>query len=73
MISGITEMALRVFIIVVFSGTIGFTATAYAETGAWFGAMLLNMIALHVHLRKKCPARSGQRNNLHFHKMIKEH
>lgn len=73
MISGITEMVLRIFIIVVFSGTIGFTATAYAEVGAWFGAMLLNMIALHVHLRKKCPGRSGQRNFLHFHKMIKEH
>ena len=55
MLSGILEMTLRVFIIVVFSGTIGFMATAYAEIGAWFGAMMLNMIALLVQLRKKCP------------------
>ena len=55
MLSGIVEMTLRVFIIVAFSGSIGFMATAYAEIGAWLGAMLLNMIALFVELRKKCP------------------
>ena len=57
MISGILEMAVRVSIIVIFSGSIGFMATAYAEIGAWTGAMLLNMIALHIQLKKKCPER----------------
>ncbi len=57
MISGILEMALRVSIIVIFSGTIGFMATAYAEIGAWTGAMLLNMVALRIQLKKKCPVR----------------
>ena len=55
MVSGILEMAVRVFIIVVFSGTIGFMATAYAEIGAWVGAMLINMIALGVQLKRRLP------------------
>ncbi len=57
MLSGILEMTLRVVIIIGFSGTIGFMATAYAEVGAWFGAMMLNMIALSVEIHKRAPRR----------------
>ncbi len=52
MISGIVEMFIRVGIIVLFSGSLGFMATAFAEVGAWTGAFLLNMIALNVQLHK---------------------
>ncbi len=71
MLSGIIEMALRVSIIVVFSGSIGFMATAYAEIGAWLGAMLLNMVVLLIELRKKCPRTSWRTTRwLHPGKML---
>ena len=53
MISGILEMVLRVGIIIIFSGNLGFMATAFAEVGAWTGAFLLNMIALNIRLHKR--------------------
>lgn len=40
--SGILEMALRIFVIVVFLPRIGFSATAWAEGAAWVGAFLMN-------------------------------
>ena len=57
MLSGILEMALRVSVIILFSGSIGFISTAYAEICAWTGAMLLNLVALYVQLRAKLPGR----------------
>ena len=53
MASGILEMLLRIGIILIFSGSLGFIATAFAEIGAWTGALLLNVIAFHIRLRKK--------------------
>ncbi len=48
MISGITEMVLRIGTISLFIGQIGFRATAYAEVCAWVGALLINAIAYRV-------------------------
>lgn len=48
MCSGILEMALRIIVIYFFLPTVGFTATAYAETAAWIGALLLNVAAYWV-------------------------
>ena len=45
MCSGILEMTLRIGTIALFIGNSGFMATAYAEIGAWSGALLLNVIA----------------------------
>ncbi len=45
MFSGVLEMVMRVGIICAFSGTIGFRATAFAETGAWIAALMMNLIA----------------------------
>ncbi|MBQ7200568.1 MAG: MATE family efflux transporter, partial [Eubacterium sp.] len=57
MLSGILEMVLRVSVIILFSGSVGFISTAYAEICAWTGAMLLNLVALYVQLRAKLPGR----------------
>ena len=46
MISGIVEMVIRVAVIVLLVGRIGFVATALAEVGAWTGALVLNSVAL---------------------------
>ena len=46
--SGVVEMALRIYAISVYIGTIGFAATAYAEIGAWSGALFLNIMAYHI-------------------------
>lgn len=53
MCSGILEMALRIGVIIIFVPEIGFTATAWAEAAAWFGAVLLNGVAFAVILRNK--------------------
>lgn len=53
MCSGILEMALRIGVIIIFVPKIGFTATAWAEAAAWFGAVLLNGVAFAVILRNK--------------------
>lgn len=45
MISGIAEMVLRIGVISMFIGRIGFRATAYAEVCAWIGALILNAAA----------------------------
>ena len=48
MISGIAEMVLRIDVISLFIGQIGFRATAYAEVCAWVGALILNAAAYTV-------------------------
>lgn len=48
MISGIVEMVLRIGVISLFIGQIGFRATAYAEVCAWVGALILNAAAYTV-------------------------
>lgn len=53
MCSGILEMALRIGVIIIFVPKVGFTATAWAEAAAWFGAVLLNGVAFAVILRSK--------------------
>ncbi|MBE5801452.1 MAG: MATE family efflux transporter [Clostridiales bacterium] len=52
MCSGILEMALRIPVIVLMMTNIGFRATAYAEGVAWFGALLLNVVAYIVLIRR---------------------
>ena len=48
MISGIVEMVLRIGVISLFIGQIGFRATAYAKVCAWVGALILNAAAYTV-------------------------
>ena len=50
MVSGILEMILRIAVISLFIGRIGFAATAYAEIGAWIGALIVNAYALYIGL-----------------------
>jgi Na+-driven multidrug efflux pump len=50
MVSGIMEMVLRILVISVFIGRIGFKAAAYAEIAAWTGALLINIYALYITL-----------------------
>ncbi len=45
MLSGILEMALRIGVITLLTGSLGFTAAALAEISAWVGALLLNLLA----------------------------
>lgn len=52
MISGILEMALRVAVIVFFVDIVGFRATALAEVSAWTGALIMNMVAYEVLIRR---------------------
>ena len=61
MLSGILEMVLRIAVIVVFIGQLGFTATAIAEAAAWTGALLLNMTAYFVGIRKADKSHSAER------------
>ncbi len=54
MCSGLFEMILRIFVIIVFLPQIGFKATAFAEIVAWAGALVLNFIAyLNIVNKKK--------------------
>ena len=48
MVSGILEMLLRIGVILLLIGSMGFRATAFAEFCAWSGALLMNAIAYHV-------------------------
>ncbi len=52
MISGILEMVVRVVVILVFVKDYGFAAVAFAETGAWLSAFLLNGVALFIKLHQ---------------------
>ena len=60
MISGIAEMVTRILVIVLFMGTIGFKATAFAETAAWTSACLLNMVAFYRILLPKLAKKEKQ-------------
>ena len=51
--SGVVEMVLRISIISFFMKEVGFKATAYAEVGAWVGALIMNMCAFAVVLGRK--------------------
>lgn len=53
MISGILEMIMRVLVIALFTGKIGFAATAYAEIAAWCGALAINAFAFVFFIVKK--------------------
>ena len=53
MISGILEMIMRVMVIALFMGRIGFAATAYAEIAAWCGALAINVFAFVYFIGKK--------------------
>ncbi|MBP7187251.1 MAG: MATE family efflux transporter [Ruminococcus sp.] len=57
MISGILEMVLRISVIVLLIGGLGFRATALAEVSAWTGALLMNMTAYFVYIRKFSPSK----------------
>ena len=51
MISGILEMILRIAVISTLMGSLGFTATAYAEISAWVGALAINAYAFRKTLK----------------------
>ena len=53
MISGVVEMVMRIFVIVMFLHKIGFKAAAYAEVSAWAGALLVNFVAYQIVIKKK--------------------
>ena len=48
----VKEMILRIAVIILFIGSMGFTATAIAEAAAWTGALILNMTAYFINIRK---------------------
>lgn len=52
MLSGITEMALRIPIIIILLPRIGFQGVAFAEGAAWIGALALNLGAYIVYFKK---------------------
>lgn len=52
MCSGLAEMALRIPAIILLVKSVGFAATAYAESIAWTGALLLNVVAYIVFICK---------------------
>ncbi len=62
MCSGVVEMVMRISVIVMFISRFGFRATAYAEIVAWLGALLLNMTAFIVILRKKLKEEENEEN-----------
>lgn len=53
MCSGILEMVLRIAVIALFIGGLGFKATAYAEVLAWTGALIMNASAFIYMLSRK--------------------
>lgn len=52
MCSGILEMAIRISVIILLIPRFGFIATAVAEVSAWSGALILNMTAYEVLIRR---------------------
>ena len=52
MCSGIVEMVLRIPAIIIMVASVGFKATAYAESIAWVGALALNFVAYRIYIRK---------------------
>ena len=60
MLSGILEMILRIAVISLFIGRIGFPATAYAEIAAWIGALAVNAYALYINLAPRLRRNGSQ-------------
>lgn len=52
MLSGIVEMVMRISVIVIFLDTIGFMSTAYADISAWVGALIMNVIAFYILVKR---------------------
>lgn len=52
MCSGVLEMIMRISAIVLLLPVLGFKATAIAEAAAWSGALVTNLIAYIVHIKK---------------------
>ncbi|MGN0689354.1 MAG: MATE family efflux transporter [Oscillospiraceae bacterium] len=63
MISGIIEMVLRVAVIAVFTSSVGFAATAYAEMAAWLGALAINVGAFAFYMHKNINLQKKSINN----------
>lgn len=63
MVSGIIEMFMRISVIVLFIGSFGFKATAYADVVAWLGAVTLNGFAYKVLINKYIKKSSKSRIN----------
>lgn len=53
MLSGIAEMVMRILIVVLFVGSLGFVATAYAGIAAWVAALSMNMLAFYSIIHRK--------------------
>lgn len=53
MFSGALELALRIASLLLFRSSLGFTAVPIAECAAWTGAMLLNLVAYTVAMKKE--------------------
>ncbi len=53
MLSGIAEMVMRILVVVLFVGSLGFSSAAYASVAAWLAALAMNMTAFYVVLHKK--------------------
>ncbi len=53
MISGILEMVIRVVVVVLMIDSAGYNSTAYAQTAAWFGALVMNYAAFRYYLGKR--------------------
>ncbi|MCR5273294.1 MAG: MATE family efflux transporter [Lachnospiraceae bacterium] len=68
MISGILEMFIRASVILFFAERIGFMATAYAEIGAWIGAMLLNAFAFYRELNPLLYAEKDRNYRIVIHR-----
>ena len=47
MLSGVLEMVMRIAMVSILMGTLGFKAVAIAESSAWISALLLNMFAFY--------------------------
>lgn len=60
MLSGILEMVLRISVIFIFTPSLGFNATAYAEIAAWVGALSINAAAFIYHMRKSMREEKGE-------------
>ena len=60
MISGILEMVLRIAVIFLFIDGLGFKATAFAEASAWTGALIVNMTAYFMFMRRSAAKKTAE-------------
>lgn len=61
LLSGIAEMILRIAVIVLFMGRIGFAAAGWAEAAAWTGGFAVNIAAYFIVIRQKLTKQHGIR------------